>query len=250
MDATIATIVSAQLVNQDVYHIRLRPHLPMAAVAGQYVEICLDNGWCVPYSMANDPQPGGELELYIQHFPEGRACDQVIRALTGRKEVPILVDGRVAYAPEWDKDPLILLSAGCGISQSRSIIEHRLAGTSAQPVYLCWGGRDDQELFELPQLQSWLNDRRFMADLTLESPLQGWGNARGYVVDVALQRLAWMTELERKRARVVLTGSPAMVNASIARLVQAGFCRDRLLADQDYYSPRTLTPLTVEPVTA
>ncbi|WP_417346390.1 hypothetical protein [Ferrimonas sp.] len=248
MNATIATVVSARLVNQDVYHVRLRPHSPMAAQAGQYVEVCLDNGWCVPYSMANDPQPGGELEMYIQHFPEGKACDQVIKTLTSRTEVPILVDGEIVYEQEWDNDPLIVLSAGCGISQSRSVIERRLASNSAQPIYLCWGGRDEHELFELPQLEQWLSDRRFMADLALENPPEGWSNSRGYVVDVALQRLAWMTPQERKRARVVLTGSPTMVDASMARLVQTGFSRERLLADQDFYTPRTLTPMAAQAV--
>ncbi|USD38144.1 FAD-binding oxidoreductase [Ferrimonas sp. SCSIO 43195] len=240
MQPTTATVVSAQRVNQDVYHVRLQPQQPLSATAGQYVEICLDNGWCVPYSMANCPRPDGELELYIQHFADGAACHQVIETLTSRREVPILVDGQVSYQPHWDNDPLVVLSAGCGISQSRSLIEARLASGSAQPVYLCWGGRDEQELFELPLLEHWLTDPRFMADLTLEQPPQGWSNSQGYVVDVALKRLAWMTPLERRRAKVVMTGSPTMVDATIARMEQAGFCRANLLADQDFYQPRTL----------
>lgn len=235
-----AVVAFHRTLNHDVHHIGFKPLTEVDIKPGQYLEVCLDNGWCVPYSVGNDPTQSQLLELYVQHLPEGDANIRVIEATQEGAEVTLAANGEIFYTPEWDKVPLVLLVAGCGISQARSFIEARLASGSAQPVYLCWGGGDERELFPLEQLTQWSKDKRFMADLTLDRPSDEWTFAKGTVVDTALKGLTWMTPKERSRAKVVVTGSPNMVDATRARLTEAGFAADNLLADQDYYQVRTL----------
>lgn len=239
------SLVSQQKLNADVYHFCLRPHQPMPVRAGQYLEVVLDNGWCVPYSIANMPDEDGVVEMFIQDVG-GPAVTQVITKLTQSSEATLTYAGEVVAQPDWQNEPLVLLVAGCGLSQARALIQQRLASDSSAPIYLCWGGCDASELFTWPELELWQQDPRFLYNLALENPPQDWNYGTGYVVDVALNDLS-STKLSAAglaafmKAHVAITGSPLMTRATTASLINAGFNASHIHADLDHYQRRTVT---------
>jgi aquacobalamin reductase/NAD(P)H-flavin reductase len=244
MKTYLCSLVSQQKLNHDVYHFCLRPHQPMPVRAGQYLEVVLDNGWCVPYSIANMPGDDGVVEMFIQDVG-GPAVTQVITKLTQSSEATLAYAGEVVTQPDWENKPLVLLVAGCGLSQARALIQQRLASDSSAPIYLCWGGCGANELFAWPELELWQQDPRFLYNLALENPPKDWAYGTGYVVDVALNDLS-STKLSATglaaflQAHVAITGSPLMTKATTASLISAGFSADHIHADLDFYQRRTL----------
>lgn len=239
MKTYLCSLVSQQKLNADVYHFCLRPQQPMPVRAGQYLEVVLDNGWCVPYSIANMPGHDGVVEMFIQDVG-GPACTRVIKKLSQSTEATLAFAGKVVSQPDWENEPLILLVAGCGLSQARALIQERLASDSKAPIYLCWGGRDDSELFDWPELEQWQQDSRFNYNLALENPPQEWKYGIGYVVDVALADLSSDDLTAYQQAHVAITGSPLMTRSTIARLEDAGFNAEHIHADLDHYQRRTV----------
>jgi len=221
-----------------VRRLRLRPQSPPPRFdPGQYLLIQTPAGG-IPFSIASAPRELPVLEVHFQPGPgsdEARSVEACIeRAIHGEPIALTLPLGSCGL-PVPPSAPLLIVAAGTGVTQARSILREHLHAAE-QPAYLYWGVRSAAELYLREELEglATAHDLRYRIAVEADPP----GDAfPGNVVDAVAADLA-RGEPPLERCEVLLCGSPDMVYAAVARLRPCGLGRARTRSDVFDYAPR------------
>lgn len=206
---------------------------PFRFKAGQYLEVVHPDGTAIPLSIASPPEQLPFLSLHYRSTPgmvEAERMNELLEqgALTVRGG-----SGDVYLSPE-DDGPLLLVAGGTGISQALCLA---LAQSNRYPetaVRLLACADTEADLYFgdlLPQTRNF--NAHLIADSNRDSGNRGlqWLGSDG----VAFLR---GTEQSGKRARVILSGSPAFVYAATDRLTAEDVAIETLESDVYAWAPR------------
>ncbi|MGO1750078.1 MAG: FAD-binding oxidoreductase [Marinobacter sp.] len=231
-----ANIVDVRSISHDVYRVELQ--LPrrreLSFHAGQYLSVNLPDGESCYFSIASSPEEQN-IELHIQATPEWVSAQKVIDALTSGETVSLeMPHGKacLACAPE---KPLLLVAAGTGFAQMKSLVDY-LRGTSfAQPVKLFWGVRRHEDMYLRSMARQWAQD---WAAFTFQ-PVVGddedseWSGHHDQLVRAVLA-----SGVDWKNVEVHASGSPTMVYTLMDALVEVGLPTEGFFSDVLEYAPR------------
>jgi NAD(P)H-flavin reductase/hemoglobin-like flavoprotein len=231
----------ASYSGQVVYHERLGWDLAVLQVrtdqlvpyeAGEYVSIEVPQRprlWRY-LTPANAPRQDGILEFHVRAVDGG----WVSRALVGharpgdrwRIGAPM---GRLTVERDNGRD-VLMIAGGTGVAPMRAIIEDLSRYGTNPRVHLFYGGRSREDLYDLQNLKNaelmnpWLT-----VTPVLEHDPEVVGAEHGTLADVVTRYGTWA---ERD---VLIAGSPAMLRATVSRMLVAG-----TPLDQIKYDPFTL----------
>jgi NAD(P)H-flavin reductase/ferredoxin len=222
-----ARVARIEPLSADVVRLTLVPvdGAPVTFVAGQYVNILLDDGQRRAFSFANPPQTPDHIELHVRRVPGGRFTGHVFTQMkvgdTLRFEGP-LGDFRLR-----DSDAPILFVAGAtGFAPIKSIVEDAFARAVTRPMWLYWGVRRRADLYAAALAEQWQREHanfHFVPVLSDPDPTDAWSGRTGLVHQAMLADFADLREHE-----VYVCGSVKMVEAAVpAFLAQGlgeGFC--------------------------
>lgn len=219
-------LVSLTALNTDVYRVVLRqsrssyvPYLP-----GQYLQIVLENGEQVPFSIASAPNHQSmELELHIQigekRSRANAAIDLIKRRQAAMVEMPL---GEACWLQP-PSAPLLFLAGGTGFAQTKALLESLFQHKRQQQVFLYWRGKNWQSFYLLDLIANWLQDYPYFHFRQVVD---------GDPVDPdALYRAVRQDKVPLSMVEGVFSGAPAMVLAWREALCGCGLRPDSVLSD-------------------
>lgn len=193
----------------DVMLIKLR--LPASErlqfLAGQYIDIMLDQDVRRSFSLANAPHADEFLELHVRHIPRGLFTDQVFSSMKVRDIVRINGPHGSFYLREDSQKPLILLAGGTGFAPIKAIVEHSLFESSRRPMTIYWGAntREGLYLHDLPLQWAAEHDHIRYVPVLMEN----WSGRSGLVHQAVLEDHPSLAGHQ-----VYACGAPGMIEAA------------------------------------
>ena len=174
------------------------------------------------YSIASEPEQGGEIELTIERIESGEVSTYMHDVLVPGDGIE--VRGPIGGYFVWQAtqpDPLMLVAGGSGIVPLMAMIRHRDAARANTPTRLLYSSRafDDVIYYgELQKLTPGGNGPEVFHTLTRSQP-PGW---KGYARRIDRPMLAEVLEPFGKSPQVYLCGPTLLVESAANELVQLG----------------------------
>lgn len=231
-----ANVVNVSSISHDVYRVELQ--LPrrreLSFQAGQYLSINLPDAEPCYFSIASSPSEQN-IELHIQASPEWLSAQKVIDALTSGETVTLeMPHGKacLACAPE---KPLLLVAAGTGFAQMKSLVNYLRSTSFSQPVKLFWGVRRHEDMYLRSMARQWEQDWPVFTfqPVVGDDEDSEWSGHHDQLVRVVLA-----SGMDLNNVEVHASGSPAMVYTLMDALVEAGLPPDAFFSDVLEYAPR------------
>lgn len=142
-------IVQINPITDKVIQVLMRPleGKRLNYLAGQYIEIVTPNGEQTPFSIANAPLGGQQLELHIRHTPENIFSHYLLNEI--KKSGQIMINGPFGHCNyhQHPKLTTLLLAGGTGFAPIKAIIEQALAQGEVGNMHLYWGARSASDLY-------------------------------------------------------------------------------------------------------
>lgn len=223
-----ATVVEYERVNLDLAVIRVQPDYPTPYEAGQYMSVEVPQRprmWRY-LTPANAPREDGSIEFQIRAVQGG----WVSRGMAAHSNVgdtwkigPPL--GRMSVDRQAGRD-VLMVAGGTGITTMESILDELAQWGENPRVHLFYGGRTRDDLYGLEDLQQLAAGNPWLTVVpVLESEPNSTGFEHGTLADVVTRYGAWADR------DVLVAGSPAMIRATVSRMLVAGTPLDRIRYD-------------------
>jgi len=248
--ASVADIPRRRLALQVVRKDRLAPDVmrldlraadgeKLRYLAGQYLDVILDDGKRRAFSIANAPHDNEHVELHIRHVAGGGFTQYVFEQL--QVGATLNVEGPLGtFVPREDSErPMILMAGGTGFAPIKALVEHFLHLGSRREMHLYWGARNSGDLYlrELPQ--RWALELDNLSFTPVLSDPEASGDLRqGLVHEAVLEDHPDLSGFD-----VYMSGPPALIDAGRRNFVQAGLSEQRLYYDSFDYAPDVLAQI-------
>ncbi|WP_072481820.1 globin domain-containing protein [Amycolatopsis australiensis] len=223
-----ATVLEHRKLTRDVALVKVRTEGLLPYRAGGYVSVEVPQRprlWRY-FSPANAPRGDGELVFHVRAVPGGWVSGSIVNH-TRPGDVWRLGPsmGVLNVRPTTTKRRLLMIAGGTGITPMLAILDDLARWKRNPPVHLFFGGRRPEDLYAYDDL------RRFAATapwltvtpVTEEGALAG--GDRGTLAHAVTQRGVWRDH------DVLVSGSPPMIQATIAKLLAHGVELERVAYD-------------------
>lgn len=235
------TIVDKRQLAPEVIGLRLEPlpgERPLRHLAGQYLDVLLDDGKRRPFSIANMPAPGGSLELHVRHVAGGGFTSWVSEQ--ARVGNTLRIEGPLGtFVPREDSErPMIFMAGGTGFAPVKAVVEHFLVLGTRRAIRVYWGARQSGDLYLRALAEQWQRDAH---DLLFIPVLSEADDAHARIGLVPEAVLADHPDLSGHD--LYMSGPPAMIDSARHRFVDAGLPEDRLYYDSFEYAPDVLAQI-------
>ena len=223
-----AQVVEHQRLTWDLAVVRVQPDQPVPYQAGQYVSVEVPQRprlWRY-LSPANAPRPDGAIEFHIRAVPGG----WVSRSIVGHTQIgdtwrigsPM---GRMSVDRNSGRN-VVMVAGGTGAAPLRAILEELSRWGSNPDVTMFAGARTRADLHDLDTLTAMTAANPWLTVIpVLESHPRVAGIEHGTLADVVTRFGAWADH------DVLVCGSPAMIRATVSRMLVAGTPLDRITYD-------------------
>ncbi len=225
----LGRVVGHRRVGWDLAIIEVQTSDPVPYRAGQYVSVETPQRprlWRY-LSPANAPRDDGVLEFHVRAVPGGWVSRAMVAHTregdTWRIGPPM---GRMHVDPDSGRD-LLMVAGGTGSAPVRAMLED-LARRDTQPrTQVFVGGRSWDDLYDFTSLRrlSYANPWLDVIPVVEHDESDTSGAERGTLVDVVTRYGAWADH------DVTVCGSPAMIRATVSRMLVAGTPLDRITYD-------------------
>jgi NAD(P)H-flavin reductase/hemoglobin-like flavoprotein len=223
-----AEVVDHQRLTWDLAVVRVTPDRPVPYLAGQYVSVEVPQRprlWRY-LSPANAPRPDGLIEFHVRAVPGG----SVSRSIVGHTQVgdawrigaPM---GVMTVDRESGRD-VLMVAGGTGTAPMRAILEDLSRWGQNPQVTIFTGGRTHSDLHDVDSLTAIAATNPWLTVIpVIESSPRMIGMEHGTLADVVTRFGAWPDR------DVLICGSPAMIRATMSRMLVAGTPLDRITYD-------------------
>lgn len=225
-----AHVVRMQRLASDVMLILLE--LPMGKtldfVAGQYINILLEDGQRRAFSFANRPKAGNQIELHVRLMPGGRFTTHVFEQM--KVGDPVRFEGPVgSFMLRESEKPILFIAGATGFAPIKSIVEDAFARAVQRPMYLYWGVRQSKDLYMLALCEQWQREHdnfHIVAVVSEASAEQDWTGRTGLVHEAMLADFSDLSGYE-----VYLCGSVRMVETAVPAFIAQGLDENSCFSD-------------------
>lgn len=212
--------------------IRLMVSLPegrrLDFIAGQYVNIVLEDGQRRAFSFANPPHDNERMELHVRLVPGGRFTTHVFTAM--REGDPLEFEGPFgSFTLQDGERPILFVAGATGFAPIKSIVEDAFHRGVRRPMRLYWGVRRRRDLYLLELAERWqLAHANFtvVPVLSEPDPQDAWSGRTGLVHTAMLEDHPDLTGYE-----VYVCGSVNMVQTAIPAFLTSGLAEDVCFSD-------------------
>jgi NAD(P)H-flavin reductase/hemoglobin-like flavoprotein len=225
----VGRVVEHRRLGWDLAVVGVRTDEPVPYRAGQFlsVEIPQRPRLWRSLSPANAPSPDGLLEFHVRAVPGGWVSGAMVAHSRigdpwriGPARGQMLVDRHSAR-------DVLMVAGGTGAAPVRALLEELSTGDGQPRVQVFVGGRTWDDLYDITTLRrlsyaaSWLD-----VIPVVQSDDDGLGGAeRGTLAEVVTRYGAWADH------DIIVCGSPAMIRATVSRMLVAGTPLDRITYD-------------------
>ncbi|WP_370945649.1 globin domain-containing protein [Amycolatopsis sp. cg5] len=223
-----ATVVEHRRLTWDLALVRLQPEHPVPYLPGQYMSVEVPQRprlWRY-LSPANAPREDGGMEFHVRAV-DGGWVSRAIVSHTQSGDIwrfgPPL--GRMRVDREAGRD-VLMIAGGTGIAPISSILDDLAQWGENPKVRVFYGGQTREDLYDLEQLRAlaatnpWLN----VVPVIERGPGLAGGES-GTLAEAVTRYGAWPGH------DVLVSGSPAMIRATVSRMLVAGTALDQIQYD-------------------
>lgn len=223
-----ARVIDHHRLTWDLAVVRVTPERPVPYRAGQYVSVEVPQRprqWRY-LSPANTPRPDGSIEFHVRAVPSG----SVSRSIVGHTQVGdtwrIGAPMGLMTVDRESSRGVVMVAGGTGTAPMRAIIEELSQWGENPPVTMFAGGRTRADLHDLDVLTAMTSTNPWLTVIpVIESYPRMPGMEHGTLADVVTRYGAWADR------DVLVCGSPAMIRATVSRMLVAGTPLDRITYD-------------------
>ncbi len=237
-----ARVSSVRTLTHDILELVITAETPFppGMTAGQYAEIIYP-GLSSPrsYSFATDleDQAQSTLTFYIRNVPGGEFTGWLFAKDRHHAELTV-------SAPYGDfclhdnHKTMICIAGGSGMSGIKAILEKACRIGAKRDVVFLFGARTQRDSYCAEEIgkigREWNSDHQFIYETVLSDELPGndWTGPRGFVTDYFQQKYLQESGLDILKCEAYLCGPPAMVDAGIKMLTEAGLQSDAMFYDK------------------
>ncbi len=238
----LCTVKSCKAANDSIYCVLLEPEQPQTIefMAGQYLQIILPGGESSAFSIASSPRTPELIELNILELTEQNSSQRILNYLRSNNPVTIELPMGDCYLPErleiTPEVPIILVAAGTGFAQMKSMLYEIFSRKLSNPVHLYWGNKQASGFYHTDLLQAWHQEHsNFHYHLVVSDAQEScqWLGREGLLYETIHQDFDSLED-----CRLCISGSPAMVYATIDELYKHGLKQEHAYSDVFSYAPR------------
>ncbi len=199
---------------------------PMPFTAGQYLNVVLDDGQRRAFSFANPPHAGDEIELHVRRIPGGRFTGHVFDTL--RVGDMLRIEGPLGgFTLREGERPIVFVAGATGFAPIKSIVEDALRRGVRRPMWLYWGVRRRDDLYQYGLAQGWARaHENFHFVPVLSEADDAWAGRRGLVHEAMLEDRQALGGFD-----VYVCGSMRMVEAAVPAFLAHGLGEDACFTD-------------------
>lgn len=236
-------VKSFTAANSSIYCVELEPENPkqISFAAGQYLQIILPNGEASAFSIASSPRRPDLIELNILELPEQTSSQGVFELLRSGDPVTIEMPLGDCYLPDdlglHPTVPIILVAAGTGFAQMKSMLHEMFARKLPNPIHLYWGNRQADGFYHTDLLEAWHREHpNFFYHMVVSDAHEScqWLGREGLLYETIHQDFDSLEE-----CRLCISGSPTMVYATLDELIKHGLKEEYTYSDVFSYAPRS-----------
>ena len=209
------------------------------AHAGTFLQVCaaIDgvDTWR-SFTVSSSPTDASFLELTIKRNPAGQMTNHLFDAVRAGSVLTVRgTQGGFYFDPDRHPEPLVLVSAGSGITPVMSIARFLAATAPRRSCTFVHGARTEDDILFRAECRR-LHDTLpfFTHHVSLSRPGQRWEGLRGRLDGARLAAL--VNDLEG--SRYFLCGPSTFMDAIGAWLLRAGAPADRVHTEQFHATPR------------
>jgi CDP-4-dehydro-6-deoxyglucose reductase len=202
-------------------------------LAGQYIDILLDDGRRRAFSLANAPHDDEVLELHIRRIAGGEFTGHVFEGLRLRDQLRIEgPHGNFYLHDAIDGDPLrpiIMIAGGTGFAPIKSMVQHAIYRNLKRPIYVYWGARRPDGLYMHELALEWARDHgniHYIPVISEPQPEDDWQGRVGMVHQAVLDDWPDLSVSD-----VYLCGSEQMTVAARQDFAKRGLPEGHLYCD-------------------
>ena len=188
------------------------------------------------FTVSSSPTDPAHLELTIKRNPEGQATNHLFEAVRAGSVLTVRgTQGGFYFDPAQHPEPLVLVSAGSGITPVMSIARFLAATDRSSACTFVHGARTARDIIfraECERLGDTLPSFRYHVSLSRPGPR--WKGGRGRLDGAGVAALV----PDVAASRYFLCGPPAFMDAITSWLRRAGVPADRVHTEQFQAAPR------------
>lgn len=210
---------------------------PLPYVAGQYINIILDDGAKRAFSFAKAPpdptQPfpvpdDSIIELHVRLIEGGRFTTHVFEHMKVGDEINF--EGPIGRFTLRDSErPILMMAGATGFAPIKSILEDAFRRGVRRPIYLYWGVRAEGDLYLQDQIARWQAEHdnfKYVPVLSAIDDDDPWTGRRGFVHQALLDDHPDLIGYE-----VYACGSVQMVEAAVPDFLTHGLAEEFCFSD-------------------
>lgn len=223
-------VVALERLAEDVMLVRmvLPDEANLAFIAGQYINIVLEDGSRRAFSFANPPHRNDVVELHVRRIPGGRFTGHVFEAM--RIGDIVKFEGPLgSFVLQDNPRPILFVAGATGFAPVKSIIEDAFHRGIRRPMRLYWGVRRRQDLYLLETVEGWQRDHpqfTVVPVLSEPQPQDGWQGRTGFVHEAMLADFGDLSGHE-----VYVCGSVRMVETAVPAFLEHGLAEGACYTD-------------------
>lgn len=210
-------------------HLKLPQNQNLEYLPGQYIDILLRDGRRRSYSIANQPDATGQLQLHVRYVEGGAFSRQVFKQMRERDLMRLQGPFGTFFLRPDSNSPVILIAGGTGFAPIRAILQQAFAENPGRRLHLFWGVRSREDLYADDAVRQWATEyESFEYTPVLSEPRESddWQGAAGWVHDEVTRRHPDLSGFE-----VYAAGPPAMIDAIKRDFPARGLSSERLFFD-------------------
>jgi NAD(P)H-flavin reductase/hemoglobin-like flavoprotein len=212
-----AEVLSHQRRTPDIAVFTCQPFpRPLTFQPGQYVYLDTSHEprqWR-PYSIANAPRPDGTLEFHVRALGTGTVSTALVWKLKPGDVLRLSAPaGGLSLSTAFGRE-VVCVVGGTGLAPVKALVDAACRSQHTPWVHVYYGARCADELYDLAALEALAARQPWLRLVPAVSEQPGYRGEQGRIADVMARHGPWQDH------EFVVSGSPAMMRATLDRLAQ------------------------------
>jgi CDP-4-dehydro-6-deoxyglucose reductase len=230
-------VVAIHPLSDDVFSIQLR--LPAGTKSdfapGQYLSINLPDAEPAFFSIASQPDRR-DILLHVQAAPLRESAMAILNHLRDSLTVKVSLAYGKACLNHQPSGSVILIAAGTGYAQLKSIMEGLIAQSFAHQIKLFWGAREKRDLYLLEEAEGFAKQHANVEFYPVYADVEDndWSGHHAQLVNAVLKAQADLSAVE-----IFVSGSPGLVYEALDEFKKHGLDEQNFYSDVLEYAPRS-----------